>query len=168
MNAHGSIIDDSILTAQPISVTGARKLGVRNQQREDREKVVTVRTYLQAASGGEVAEVDEVGGGEADGEAEAEAEDAAHEAHRLSSPSTSLPRSRMPAGAAPRHATTPGTAATAAAWGVGSRPRARAEVAGWFWVWWCGFVVAAGAPRRMRRTNRGGGGNNWSSIVLDY
>jgi hypothetical protein len=140
MNAHGSIIDDSILTAQPISVTGARKLGVRNQQREDREKVVTVRTYLQAASGGEVAEVDEVGGGEADGEAEAEAEDAAHEAHRLSSPSTSLPRSRMPAGAAPRHATTPGAAATTTACGVGGTDGARARrlLAGFG----CGGVVS--------------------------
>ena len=63
------------------------------------------RTYLEAASGGEVAEVDEVRGGEADGEAEAEAEDAAHEAHRLSPSPSSLPRSRMPAGAAPRLAT---------------------------------------------------------------
>ena len=118
------------------------------------------RTYLEAASGGEVAEVDEVRGGEADGEAEAEPEDAAHEAHRLSS------TRRRPCR---RRATTPGAAATAAAWGVGNRPRARAEVAG------CGCgggvswsLLAAGVlppPPRKRRMNRGGGGNNWSSIV---
>jgi hypothetical protein len=46
-------------------------------------RAARARTYLEAASGGEVAEVDEVRGGEADGEAEAEADDTADEAHRL-------------------------------------------------------------------------------------